>query len=80
MIAVTISFFGEWKTKTQIENEIDFGVYENEEIETQVIDKSNPHWSTFIFKNHEEAIEKINKYKKSKSFSFVVQILDLDKL
>ena len=80
MIAITISFFGEWKTKTQIENEIEFGVYENEQIETQIIDKSNPHWSTFIFENHEDSIQWINKCKKSKSFSCVIQIQDLDKL
>lgn len=80
MIAVTISFFGEWKTKTQLEKEIEFGVYENEQIEINQIDKSNPHWSTFVFKNNEDAIQWINKCRKLKTFSCVVAIQDLDKV
>ena len=80
MIAVTISFFGEWKTQKEIENEIEFGVYENEEIEIESIDKSDPHWSTFLFQNHEDAIKWINKRKKRKTFSCVIAIRDTDKL
>jgi hypothetical protein len=80
MIAVTISFFGEWKTKTQLENEIEFGVYQDEEHEIIQIDKSNPHWSTILFKNHEEAINFINGAKKLKTFSCVISIRDTDKL
>jgi hypothetical protein len=80
MIAVTISFFGEWKTKTQLEAEIEFGIYKDEIHEIKRIDKSNPHWSTFVFKNHEDAIQWIDKCKKLKTFSCVVAIQDLDKL
>ena len=80
MIAVTISFFGEWKTKTQLETEIEFGSFKEEDHEINRIDKSNPHWSTFVFKEHTEASEWINKCKKMKTFSCVVSIQDLDKL
>ena len=80
MIAVTISFFGEWKTKTQLDNEIEFGVYETEEHEIVQIDKTNPHWSTHLFKNHEEAIHWINGAKKLKTFSCIIAIRDTDKL
>jgi hypothetical protein len=80
MIAVTISFFGEWKTKTQLESEIELGIFQEETHEINRIDKSNPHWSTFVFKDHVDAIEWINKCKKMKTFSCVVAIQDLDRL
>jgi hypothetical protein len=80
MIAVTISFFGEWKTKTQLEAEIEFGLFKDESHEINRIDKSNPHWSTFVFKNHEDSIQWIDKCKKLKTFSCVVAIQDLDSI
>jgi hypothetical protein len=80
MIAVTYSLFGESKTRQQIENEIEFGVYENEEIETQIIDKSNPHWSTEICRTYEDSIDFISSIKKLKSFSCIVAIRNLNDL
>jgi hypothetical protein len=80
MIAVTISFFGEWKTKTQLESEIELGIFQEETHEINRIDKSNPHWSTFVFKDYVDAIDWINKCKKMKTFSCVVAIQDLDRL
>jgi len=76
MIAATISFFGEFRTKTQLEAEIEFGQYQTEEFERFQINKQNPYWSTFVFKDQEEAAQWINKCKKLKSFSCVVAIRD----
>ena len=81
MIAVTLSFYGEWKTKIQIEAEIDFGVYNpDENLQIHQIDKNNPHWNTFVFRDIDEANSFIDGCKKLKSFSRVIQIRNMDQL
>ena len=80
MIAVTYSLFGESKTRQEIENEVQYQIYETEEIETQIIDKSKPHWSTALCKDLKDADKFINDTKKLKSFSCIIAIRDLDEL
>lgn len=80
MIAVTYSLFGESKTRQEIENEVKYQIYETEEIETQIIDKTKPHWSTQLCKNLEDAHKFINDTKKLKSFSCVIAIRNLEEL
>ena len=80
MIAVTYSLFGESKTRQEIENEVQYQIYETEEIETQIIDKSKPHWSTERCENIEDADKFINDIKKLKSFSCIVAIRNYNEL